>query len=275
MQAGPFDAIGQARITQLINKTNQFNLTTRRYTDQDVAAMMDDPDIITCQIRLTDKYGDNGMISVLIARPSENSGRVDDRHMAYELPRIGAGSGAGGLEFAGGEARKRGYQTIIGEFRPTEKNALVRDHYAAMGFSADQSDDTGNSFWRLSVEDYVPLETSHQYWGKLTVTDLEIMQGITEIVREALDDDTIILTPTSVASDFAGWDSFKHITIVVATEMRFGSQVPDRGNRIIEGNRRLRRAHPEEEGRLRWEIIPWRPGHLTAIEATQFEIPSG
>ena len=54
------------------------------------------------------------------------------------------------------------------------------------------------------------------------MTDLEIMEGLTEIVREALDDDTIILTPGSVASDFAGWDSFKHITIVVATELRFG-----------------------------------------------------
>lgn len=54
------------------------------------------------------------------------------------------------------------------------------------------------------------------------MTDLEIMDGITEVVREALDDDTIILTPNSVAGDFAGWDSFKHIAIVVATEMRFG-----------------------------------------------------
>ena len=54
------------------------------------------------------------------------------------------------------------------------------------------------------------------------MTDLEIMEGITEIVREALGDDAIVLTPDNVASDFAGWDSFKHITIVVATEIRFG-----------------------------------------------------
>ena len=54
------------------------------------------------------------------------------------------------------------------------------------------------------------------------MTDLEIMEGITEVVREALGDDTITLTPNSVAGDFAGWDSFTHITIVVATEMRFG-----------------------------------------------------
>lgn len=54
------------------------------------------------------------------------------------------------------------------------------------------------------------------------MTDLEIMDGITGIVRETLGDDAIVLTPDSVASDFAGWDSFKHITIVVATEIRFG-----------------------------------------------------
>lgn len=54
------------------------------------------------------------------------------------------------------------------------------------------------------------------------MSDLEIMDGITEVVREALGDDTITLTPDSTAGDFAGWDSFKHITIVVATELRFG-----------------------------------------------------
>ena len=54
------------------------------------------------------------------------------------------------------------------------------------------------------------------------MTDLEIMDGLTETVREALGNDAIMLTPDSVASDFAGWDSFKHITIVVATEIRFG-----------------------------------------------------
>jgi len=54
------------------------------------------------------------------------------------------------------------------------------------------------------------------------VTDSEILDGITDIVRDALEDDTIVLSPESTANDFAGWDSFKHITIVVATELRFG-----------------------------------------------------
>src|SRR5206468_7356411 len=61
----PFDATGRARITQLINKSNQFNLTTRRYTEADVAAAERDPDCFTLQIRLADSFGDNGMISVV------------------------------------------------------------------------------------------------------------------------------------------------------------------------------------------------------------------
>ena len=54
------------------------------------------------------------------------------------------------------------------------------------------------------------------------MTEAEILEGLTGIVREVLDDDTLTLTHESSAADFPEWDSFKHITIVAATEMRFG-----------------------------------------------------
>ena len=54
------------------------------------------------------------------------------------------------------------------------------------------------------------------------MTDAEILDRLTDIVREAMSDDSIVLTPESTAEDFPEWDSFRHITIVVATEMRFG-----------------------------------------------------
>ena len=63
-----FDKIGLQRIVQLINKSNQFNLTTRRYTDEDVIAVMADPDAFGLQLRLTDRFGDNGIIAVIIGR---------------------------------------------------------------------------------------------------------------------------------------------------------------------------------------------------------------
>ncbi len=64
----PFDALGLPRIVQLVNKTNQFNLTTRRLREAEAAALIEDPDAVTLQLRLTDRLGDNGVIAVVIGR---------------------------------------------------------------------------------------------------------------------------------------------------------------------------------------------------------------
>src|SRR5208283_2817305 len=62
----PFNAVGRVRIAQLINKSNQFNLTTRRYSESEVEAFEGDPTKFCLQVRLADRFGDNGMISVII-----------------------------------------------------------------------------------------------------------------------------------------------------------------------------------------------------------------
>ena len=91
----PFDATGRARIVQLINKSNQYNLTTRRYTEPESARGGERPDVFTLQVRLADIFGDNGMISVVICRPAGNRG-LGDRYVADELPGAGAQGGAYG-----------------------------------------------------------------------------------------------------------------------------------------------------------------------------------
>jgi FkbH-like protein len=68
----PFDATGRARIVQLINKSNQYNLTTRRYTEPEVFDAENAPEVFTLQVRLADIFGDNGMISVVICRPCQD-----------------------------------------------------------------------------------------------------------------------------------------------------------------------------------------------------------
>jgi len=159
MRVEPFDSVGQARITQLINKTNQFNLTTRRYTDQDVAAVMDDPDAITLQVRLTDKYGDNGMIAVVIAKPAQRPKEllIDTWLMSCRV--LGRQVEQATLNFLVEEARRRGYKALVGEFRPTAKNALVRDHYATLGFLADGTDGNGSNLWSLILDEFAPFKT--------------------------------------------------------------------------------------------------------------------
>ena len=83
----PFNAVGRVRIAQLINKSNQFNLTTRRYSESEVEAFENDPAKFCLQIRLADRFGDNGMISVVIF--DKGSRRMELRYLADELPRSG------------------------------------------------------------------------------------------------------------------------------------------------------------------------------------------
>jgi predicted enzyme involved in methoxymalonyl-ACP biosynthesis len=83
----PFDGLGRARIVQLINKSNQYNLTTRRYTDLEVAQLERDPATFTLQVRLGDTLGDNGMISVVICRQGKGQIWQIDTWLMSELSR--------------------------------------------------------------------------------------------------------------------------------------------------------------------------------------------
>ncbi|MBV9302374.1 MAG: HAD family hydrolase [Acidobacteriaceae bacterium] len=146
----PFERIGRARIAQLVNKSNQYNLTTRRYTEAEVAALEQDPSCFTLQVRLSDSFGDNGMISVVICRPSSDdvweidtwlmSCRVLGRRVEDMVLREV-------LEHAG----RRGIRKLIGVYRPTDRNQLVVDHYAKLGFTHIQAHPDGTTIWELDV----------------------------------------------------------------------------------------------------------------------------
>jgi FkbH-like protein len=147
----PFDALGRARIVQLINKSNQYNLTTRRYTEPEVLAAESDPNVFTLQVRLSDMFGDYGMISVIICRlaaPSEwridtwlMSCRVLGRLVEYMVFREV-------LE----HARRAGIDTLVGIFIPSERNQMVAEHYAKLGFAKTRVTLSGTTEWKLSVD---------------------------------------------------------------------------------------------------------------------------
>ena len=145
----PFDDVGRARITQLINKSNQFNLTTRRYSEAEVRDVARDPDYYTLQVGLTDIYGNNGMISVVICQRSRSDWRVDTWLMSCRV--LGRRVENAILRELLGEARKRGIQRIIGAYRPTARNKMVEDHYAKLGFSVMERGEDGTVLWELDV----------------------------------------------------------------------------------------------------------------------------
>lgn len=146
----PFDEMGRARITQLINKSNQFNLTTRRYTESEVAEIERDPNTFTLQIRLSDIFGDNGMISVIICRTTPDlDWEIDTWLMSCRV--LGRGVENAVLQQIIEHAGRRGIRKLIGAYRPTPKNKLVEHHYSKLGFTQTREDTDGTMFWELEI----------------------------------------------------------------------------------------------------------------------------
>jgi FkbH-like protein len=153
-----FDTMGLQRIVQLINKTNQFNLTTRRHTDSDVSAIMQDANSFGLQIRLLDRFGDNGIIAIVIGRMLE-PGVVTLDTWLMSCRVLGRQVESTTLNLAAAMARALGAHTLRGEFIPTKKNAMVRDHYARLGFTVVQHAADGGSVAELDLRQFEPAPT--------------------------------------------------------------------------------------------------------------------
>ena len=158
---GPATGVDLARVTQLINKTNQFNTTTVRMTAEEVAAWTRRPENLALQFRLVDKFGDNGLVSVMLLSPDDADGdalhvanwvmscRVFGRQLEYEAMNIA-------VEAARGNGVRRLRATLV----PTSKNAVIKSLFADLGFQrADSTADTPASRWVLELTDYRPHGT--------------------------------------------------------------------------------------------------------------------
>ena len=153
-----FDAIGLQRTMQLINKTNQFNLTTRRYAEDDVRAVMANNRAFGLQLRLTDRFGDNGIISIVIGKMDEEDDLLIDTWL-MSCRVLGRQVEPTTLNLVAAEARRLGARRLVGEYFPTKKNAMVRDHYERLGFVKMHEDASGGSRNILDLAEFVPADT--------------------------------------------------------------------------------------------------------------------
>ena len=147
----PFDELNVARIVQLIGKTNQFNLTTRRHGLAQVEAFMDDGRFITRYVRLRDRFGDHGLIALMIAKQDGLSIDIDTWLMSCRV--IGRTVEDVMLSELCAIAAERGCTTIRGSFVPTSKNAVVADLFARLGFRQAAVHDDGSSTWTYDIND--------------------------------------------------------------------------------------------------------------------------
>lgn len=167
----PFDETGRARITQLINKSNQFNLTTRRYTEAEVAEIERDPACFTLQSRLADAFGDNGMISVVICRPgATHTWEIDTWLMSCRV--LGRRVEHMVLQEILENARRHNIRTLRGTYIPTDRNKLVIDHYRKLGFMEMGSLPDGITLWELCVE------TAPRNTAPISVTRVGLAEAI-------------------------------------------------------------------------------------------------
>lgn len=151
----PFTPLYLDRITQLINKTNQFNLTTRRYTKAEVEHALQSDRYITLYGRLTDKFGDNGLVSVMI-------GEIRDADLHLDLWLMSCRVLKRGLEEAMfnslmAVSQLKNINTIYGYFYPTAKNGMVSGLFEQMGFISVGPTACCDSVWQFDLNgSYTP-----------------------------------------------------------------------------------------------------------------------
>lgn len=192
-----------ARIAQLTNKSNQFNLTTRRFTQAQIEAFAANPGYITLYGKLADRFGDNGVVSVVIGR--KGTAEDVDAYRRGETPGAAADDMSPGrdmlhlelwlmscrvlkrdMEYAMMDSvveacRECGVGTVMGYYYPTAKNAMVKDFYQIMGFEKTEETDTGVTIWKFEIPaDYEKEKHSNSGecgYGKITRQYIESGKG--------------------------------------------------------------------------------------------------
>ena len=150
-----FTKFNTPRVAQLSQRSNQFNLRTVRYTEADVEAMAADVDTIDLSFTLEDKFGDNGLIAVIIMKKQdEETLFVDTWFMSCRVLKRGMENFT--LNTMVEQAKAQGYKRIVGEYLPTPKNKMVEEHYPNLGFV--KMDDAPTAQYVLDVETYQPRE---------------------------------------------------------------------------------------------------------------------
>ncbi|GAB2531016.1 HAD-IIIC family phosphatase [Rufibacter soli] len=142
-----FDKFNTPRVSQLTQRSNQFNLRTMRYTDEEIVAISHSEEYANFAFSLKDKFGDYGLISVVIMKKkTDQTLFIDTWIMSCRVLKRGMEFFA--LDQLVNYASEYGFAKIVGEYLPTPKNELVKDHYQKLGFMQE------NGLWVLPVEIY-------------------------------------------------------------------------------------------------------------------------
>lgn len=150
-----FDSFNTPRVAQLSQRSNQFNLRTVRYTEDDVRRMSADPSYHCFSFTLTDKFGDNGLICVVILEKQDSKTLfINTWFMSCRVLKRGMENFT--LNTLVEYAKNNGFKQLVGEYIPTAKNGMVAEHYPSLGFTP--VDGAKEGFYELDIDSYKPRE---------------------------------------------------------------------------------------------------------------------
>lgn len=138
------------RVSQLTHRTNQFNMTTRRYGEAEIRQFLASPDHLVRAFRLEDRFGDSGIIALMILAREGDVDRIDTFLMSCRV--IGRSVEDAIVALTAEEARSRGARSLLGEFLPTKKNTPAQDVYGRLGFEKVAESASGTT-WKLDLAD--------------------------------------------------------------------------------------------------------------------------
>ncbi|HXD91861.1 MAG TPA: hypothetical protein VNX01_01540, partial [Bacteroidia bacterium] len=142
-----FNKFNTPRVAQLSQRSNQFNLRTIRYSEEDVERLVSSNNHMTLSFTLTDKFGDNGLIAVIILEKQNKTIFIDTWLMSCRVLKRGMENFT--LNTIVKFAKENGFAKITGDYIPSAKNCMVKDHYEKLGFINE------DGFWHLDVNGYV------------------------------------------------------------------------------------------------------------------------
>jgi len=154
-----FEPSRVSRITQLLQRSNQFNLTTHRYNERECETIMHDVNCLPLYACLRDRFGDHGLISIIVARPNPAAGALDITDWLMSCRVLARGVEEYLMNYIFEEAVRFGLEVVTGAYIPTAKNAMVRGFFAKFGFQKIEETADGTTRWQLRVADYSHCKT--------------------------------------------------------------------------------------------------------------------
>ena len=238
------DTTQLARLAQLTQKTNQFNLTTRRYQEPQVQEFIESPDYLVAHFSLADAFGDSGVVGLAIARKlPDDRAEIDTFLMSCRV--IGRRAETAFLEAVLERLASEGVTEVVADFLPTSKNAPASGFLAESGFEQRQDgrfvrslkesppgsgktppisveiDDTGAS----GLSSGLPRSLRPIRFLRSDRIGMSTFEELREAIAQTLEIPPEVITTTSTAEDVAGWDSLGHVNLMMSIEQTFDVQL--------------------------------------------------